>query len=277
MINRSIVSVVLLFISSSIFAASNANEGLADQVLAKAGLYEMIASFPEQMNAQAAQQSPFSTNPETTQKAINVLVSSFDEHQAKAYMLEYALKNTTSDELKQMHDWLSSALGARFIASEIETASVEGQSNLMRYAADLNSNPPSQQRIALIQEFEQKAMLTENVMDMMKTMMIGMANGINSVAPESERLSAEEAEAKMTEVIGNMIPLMEKMMWQQMLLIAHYSYRDYSEGEIREYISFLQGDVGQKYIGLSKGAGEVFGRIMSGALADIVKDSEHKK
>lgn len=272
---RSLFTIALLFVVNSVFANEGAHEGLADQVLEKVGLYEIISSFPEQIEAQFAQQSPFSTNQEASRKAAEALISSFNEHEAKAYMLEYAIKNTKVEELEKMLVWLNSPLGTRFTASEIEAGTVEGQSNLMRYAADLNSNPPSQERVLLIQEYEQKAQLTKNVLEVIKAMMIGAAKGINMAVPEPEKLSDQEVEAKMAEVVGNMMPMMERMMWQQMLITAHYMYRDFSEKEIREYIAFLQSSEGQRYISLGQGAGEVFGRIINESFIDMVQENEH--
>lgn len=272
---RSLFAVAILFVANSVLANESSHKGLANEVLEKVGLYEMIASFPEQVEAQFAQQSPFSENPEVSNKAGEILISSFNEHDAKAYMLDYAVENITAQELEEMLVWLDSPLGSRFTASELEAGTVEGQSNLMRYAADLNTNPPSQEKILLIQDYEQKAQLTKNMLEMMKTMMKGMAQGINAIAPESEKLSDQEAEEKMEEVIGNMLPMMERMMWQQMLITAHYMYRDFSEEEIREYMVFLQSNEGQKYILLGHGAAEVFGRIMNEAFVSMVRENEH--
>lgn len=202
--------------------------GLADQLLLKTGSYELIASYPQQIRAYAAQQSPYATDRATSSEAVKVLLAAFNQ---------------------------------------AEAASVEGQNNLLRYAATLSSNPPSESRIDLIQELERKAGWTELALEVMRTIMTGIAQAANAALPESERRAAGEIEAELAEVLGDLVPMLRQQLWQQLLLSAYYTYRDFTAAEIRAYINFLESDTGRQYSEAAKGIGEVFAGIF--AKADI--------
>jgi len=244
-------------------------EGLADQVLVKTGTYEMLSSFPEMIQAQAAQESPFSRNQEATQKAVRGLISSFNEVDARFSLLNKISENFTADELSKILDWLNSPLGTRFIASELEAASVEGQNNLLRYVATLSSNPPLESRILLIQEFERKSRLTDLTMNMLKSMMMGMAKTANASLSNEEKLEEAELIKQMEEIYTNMEPMMRESIWQQMLLTSHYSYRDFSDDELSEYIKFIDSDIGKKYVSVGENVIHVFTKIFTDALSSL--------
>lgn len=243
--------------------------GLADQLLLKTGSYELIASYPQQIRAYAAQQSPYATDRATSSEAVKVLLAAFNQAEANAVLLNHLVTNFSTQELSSMVAWLDSPLGARLIAAEVEAASVEGQNNLLRYAATLSSNPPSESRIDLIQELERKAGWTELALEVMSTIMTGIAQAANAALPESERRAAGEIEAALAEVLGDLAPMLRQQLWQQMLLSAHYTYRDFTAAEIRAYINFLESDTGRQYSEVAKGIGEVFAGIFAKAVKQL--------
>ena len=266
---KKLLLTIIFIISFVSQAYGSENVELADQVLVKSGTYEMLSSFPEMIQAQAAQQSPFSKNQEASQKATRDLISSFNEADARSNLLNIISNNYTTNELAKILKWLNSPLGARFIASELEVASVEGQNNLLRYAATLSSNPPLENRIIIIQEFESKSRLTDITMDMLKSMMTGMAKAINAASPNDEKVEEAALLEQIEETYTNMEPILRESIWQQMLIASHYSYRDFSDNEIRDYIKFLDSDTGKKYVSVGKSAVDVFTKIFTDAISSM--------
>lgn len=254
-------------------AQADSREGLADQVLMKSGTYEMIASFPEQIHAYSAQQSPFAVNQEAAEKAISIILSSFNEADSKAQLVERVAAKHTAEELNSILDWINSPLGNRFIVAELEAGSVEGQNNMMRYAATFSSNPPSETRIKLIQEFEENIGLTDLAMQMVDTMMSGIGKAAYTASEDKEHMSEQDFTTEMKEILNSMEPMMRQQMWQQMILTSHYSYRDFSDEEIRHYIDYLNTASGQAYVKVGEDVLHVITQIFTDVLYTLVEKS----
>jgi len=263
---------LLLFISLTSHAQAGEVEGLADQVLLQSGTYEMISSLPEQIRAHGSQQSPFETDRETSEKVINILASSFNEAEVKSDLLEYMVANYSSEDLKGILEWLHSPLGNRISTAEIEAGSVEGQSNMMRYSATFSSNPPPQERVLLIQEFEKKLRLTKLTMDMIKTMMYGISKSFYTASPEAERVSEQEFNAEVESMFLAMEPMLREQMWQQVILTSHYSYRDFSDAELNSYINYLDSEPGKKYVQVGEGLLKVITDVFTKAFSELIED-----
>lgn len=262
------LSVLCLMLAFLSVAHAGEKAGLADQVLMKSGAYELIASYPQQVRAYAAQQSPYATDRESSARAIDGLLAAFNQAEANAALLDHLEANFTAEELRSILAWLDSPLGVRLTAAEIEAAGVEGQNNLLRYAATLSGNPPPESRIGLMQELERTAGWTELTLEIMGTMMTGMAQAANAALPESERRAAGEIEQELAEVLANMAPMLREQLRQQMLLSAHYTYRDFTDDEIRSYIDYLDSETGRKHSAMGKGIGQVFGGIFAKAITE---------
>ena len=149
----------------------------------------------------------------------------------------------------------------------------------MRYAADLQTNPPAQDRIILIQNFEKSARQTDSTIKILELIMRGMMSGFKELSPNDKSLD-EEAINKQ---INEMKPMLQQMLWQQMLLMSHFMYQEFNNSEIETYIKFLESKAGKKYIDVAiEGYGDVFSSFFTTAApkikqaAEILKESEKK-
>ena len=143
----------------------------------------------------------------------------------------------------------------------------------------MQTNPPAQDRILLIQNFEKSARQTESTIRVLELIMRGMMSGFKEFSPTEKSLT-EEAISKQ---INDMKPMLQQMLWQQMLLMSHFMYQEFSNSEIEAYINFLESETGKKYIDVAiEGYGDVFRSFFTSAApkikkaAEILKESKKK-
>lgn len=244
------------------YAAAQQHEALARHVISMSGLDRVIASIPEQIEAQYNRRKPSATNPEAEERTVRILLSSYDPDRAQRLLLQSVLDHSDPGALQAIAGWLDSSLGRRLSAAELEASSVEGRANMMRYLADITERPPAQERIVLIQRFERAARVTDSMMGLVELIMWGFLSSLNEAVPEDLRVT-EDAIKKQLETTR---PMMKQLLWQQALLSSHYSYRNFSNAEIEQYITFLQSPAGQELTDLSIGGiADVFKDVFAGA------------
>ncbi len=245
----------LLMMSQTAFAEDASTESLARKVIQYSGIEKMIESFPAQIEAQYLQRQPVAKDPEIEKEVSEIMVESFDIVRAKKVLYNSIIQNSNKEQFQKMLLWLEAPLYKKLSEAEIETSTPEGQANLMRYAANLQSDPPSQTRVELIQRFERAAQQTEMFLQFFELITYGILSGFMELAPDKEKPTDEQIRKQVDE----MTPMMKQLMWQQMLITSHYAYRDFSNNEIEEYIGFLETETGKKYVRLSfNGITEVF-------------------
>ena len=248
---RSKVSLVLLFLLVSCCCASAAtHEEMVARYIEKSGVGEMLRTIPESMDALASQSSLTSRNPDVDIKVNRLLKESFDLKQAEKSLATYLLRNTDRKFIGDMLQWLETPLATKISKEEIKAAGPDKQPEMLRYLADLTSNPPSQERIAVIQEVEQATHLSELTTNILMELSKGMLDYVNRALPQDKRHQATDD----AEMIENMRPVIQESLRKQMILSSFYVYRNISNEELRDYAAFYRSELGQKEIAVTGAA-----------------------
>lgn len=237
-----LLSICIFINFSQVFAG--VHEDLVDKYIKISGIDEMLATFPGQIEAMNAQRILTSKNQELEKKIASIMKESFDITLADQNLYSFLLKNTDVNFLENLAQWYETPLAKKIIEEEMLSSGPESQAELLRYIADLQTNPPAQDRIAVIQELEKTTKLSELTTDIVLEMMRGMFEAFNLAMPEEKRQDIGNIE----EEIGKIRPLIQESMRQQMILSSFYSYRNISNEELGKYIDFYKSNVGKKEI-----------------------------
>ena len=252
-------SLALLVFST--FAAASTHEKLVSKYIELSGIEEILYSFPEQLEQTANQKSLTSTNPERDQKVVEILKSAFDSSKAENELYLYLLDHTNPQHLSDMIDWLESPLGRKIKMYEVESSLPQEQANMLRYIADLQADPPSQERIILLNTLEEVSQTSELVATITIDMIKGMIWAIGKTLPEEEQLNIQEAEEKIVE----MKPVIKSSLRQQMVIASFYTYRDITNEELEKYIALYQSDAGKAEIEI---VGAAISKVMTSWLSN---------
>jgi len=226
------------------FAAADTHEELVARYIELSGLGEMLASVPGYFDALASQKSLTSKNSEDEQKVYRMLEESFDVRQAEKDLSAFLLASTDEPYLRDMLRWLESPLARKITREETNASGAESRAEMLRYLADLQDNPPSQQRIELIQGVEQATHMAELTADILIEVMMGMLEATNAALPADRQGVPEEAYRE----IDGLRTTIESGLREQMVLESYYTYRNITDAELAAYIGFYETDLGQTEI-----------------------------
>lgn len=225
-------------------AAADTHEELVARYIELSGLGKALAAVPGTFDALASQKSLTSKNPEVEQQVCRMLKESFDARQAETDLADFLLVSTDERFLRDMLRWLETPLARKITREETDSSAPGKQADMLRYLADLQDNPPSQQRIELIQGVEQATHMAELTADILIEVMQGMLEATNAALPADRQGVPEEAYRE----IDGLRTTIESGLREEMVLESYYTYRNITDAELAAYIGFYETELGQTEI-----------------------------
>ncbi|MCF6252628.1 MAG: hypothetical protein L3J75_15385 [Methylococcaceae bacterium] len=266
-------SFIVLFSLNASSSADEKNE-LVTKIVKASGIELIIESIPEQFEAQKTQRRTTSRNPEIDDLVTKIFIENFNESLAKEQVHLTIFNKIDLNNLKKIVVWLDSPLGQRFSSAEVTASSPNAEADLLRYLADLQTSPPSQDRIALFQTFEKAAGLTDSAVSIFESLMRTIISGIRAITPESEGVSEE----KINSQIGIMIPILRQGMWQKMIAMSHFTYQEFTNEEVNEYIAFLNSNAGKQFSNIAVNVVKViYDDMIKRSLPKLIETAEKQK
>jgi len=249
-------------------AAQPSTAVLVDSAIELSGVAPVLESFPEQLSAMEQQRQMVSEAPETEARVYQALLDAYDVVQARQLLFDYLLQNADPATLKAAVATLETPLLRRITAEEVAASAGQASGDLLRYLGDLQSAPPTQERIGLIRQIVETAHMSETAVDLALTVVAGVQEALNQTLPEEKRKNPEE----LAEMLDNLRPALAKGLQQQMIYGSFYTYRNLSDDELEGYIAYLSGEVGQGFTAvMSKGLVHVFAESFAGAAEELAE------
>ena len=231
----------LIFIN---YVHAETHEALVTEYIKLSGITDMFASFPEQIKAVSSQKQLVAKQPEKENKITELLADSFDINMAEENLYNFLLQNTDKDFFQELIKWMDDPLVKRILEEEKDASDPEKQAMLLHYIADLQNDPPSLDRITLIQDMEKTLQLSDLTTHIAINMMKSITKSINSILPDDKRSQTNDIHDKIME----MEPLLKETYRQQLILSLFYIYRNISNEELKEYMVFYKSNIGKRTI-----------------------------
>lgn len=230
---------------TSVYANQAVSDAQVYQLLDKSGVTRTIEGLPMQMQAIGQQMALTAKDPSEHQKFMAVFSSSVNTDQMLQEMRDSIKSNVSNDEIANILTWLDSELATRIVQAELQSAQPDFQQNLMRYLAELQTNPPSPERTKAIINYVESADVVEQSMNMIMGMVEVMFEGLKANQPENTELAAN-----LDNQIEQMAKAMKPGLEQQMILTSYFIYQNISDEDLSKYSEFYQQPVGKKYLSL---------------------------
>ena len=244
LLKLSVVLFLLFFFIANALAQEKSD--LIDKYISKLYLYEAIESFPDHINAASNQRKLLSKKSEFESQLNEIFISSFDYNALKLRLKTYLLENTDKAFLNASLEWLNSDLAERITSEERNSNDVNKQSELVKYLSELQSNPPSQHRINLIQKLEEVTKQSEIVTHIVVDILMGM---IDNQALLSSQDEIQKIEFIKSEIQSNKNRLTTAFK-QQLILTNYYTYRNIDDYDLQKYIDHYKSEIGKKELSL---------------------------
>ena len=186
------------------------------------------------------QQANLTNNdPDKNRKATETILSAWDENEVNQAVFDHVKNNISAQELTSLLAWLKSDFTMRVKQAEGAATDPQFQANFMRYMAEIQTTPPSAERIAQINEFVDVTKSVDYTMVMVSDIVKGIASTEGSKSEEEVSMMLEQ-----------MKKVMKPQLDQQLKMVSFYIYRDINGEDLAKYLDFYREDLGQKEISL---------------------------
>jgi len=241
MLARTLLSLALLLApTTAALAGPNAGEEI-DAFIERSGMRRQLADVGDQLASQILAGASLD---ESTRTLL-----------AEAARREFALKKLIPDiragllakfdpvQTPAVNEWLEGDLGARVTAAEEAASSGDIQGRLQEYSQQLEANPPRPERVALVQQLDRAAGVTETNVEMALAIARASALAFNAASttphPESEIRDLIEQGAR---------PQLEKAIPPVVLLSTLMTYEPISDADLEAYAAFAHSAPGRWYV-----------------------------
>ncbi len=241
---------VVLLIACNVQAATEHHAAMVQKYIRLSGLKDTINTLPEMLVSMYERNRLTSEHPEIDRMVTETMVESFDSQKMLAELEQFLLVNTDEYYLIQILSWLETPLARKIVKEERESEQPANNADMMRYLADLQENPPAQERISLVQDLVATTHIADLAAAIAMRLIRGMLESVNMILPDEKQLPKEKIEAHLQQIRA----MMRGALRQQMTLTAYYTYRNISNAELQEYITFYKGKTGQQEIDITGGA-----------------------
>ena len=244
---------------------------LLDKLLLMSGLDEVVASYPEQLNAHFGDVDASGKDGNARLLARQRLLDAYKEIDAPMVLRGYVASELSSDDVKAIVVWFESPLGQRLTLAEQRAGSAAGVQAMGEYLDQLDKNPPDEERISLVRKFEKVARLTAINLSVIKVMFETELLAINAVALKSERQTSNQLSNVMHQKFYDMREMMMPGLMARLLAVSYYVLSEFINDEVQTYLDFLSSAAGRKLIVLYERAPvAVFAQVVRSAGIDVI-------
>ena len=231
-----------LFLSLPILAAdqSHPERALIEEVLTLYGVKEQVTQLPALLEAQLERerdQYPPDVYPVLSQAFAQAYRADGLYEKVVAHLEAAA----SPEQLLAAREWLRTPLSQKMTRLEVEAASPQTQEKIPEFAAELESNPPSADRVSLVQELDEAVGATETTIAVSVATVRAVVRGVQPLLPAGKRLPEEEIEHGVARLEAELQSTMKYSTWLGFL----YTYRSVSDQELTDYLAYWQSPEGR--------------------------------
>ncbi len=206
------------------------------------------------------------------------IIESFSAETIYQEVLNKIKENFDEKNLKTMLEFFKSPLAKKMVNLEIESGGPERSQNLSDFAMKLQSNPPAQERLALIKRLADAANSSDFSIEVTTQLGLAMMRGINAtdLVPSEKKLKLDDIQRYENEMRSKLKGPLEN----SSLISSLYTYQSVSDEEIKQYAAFYESETGQWFGKLLKeafkGAFATIGEKIGSRMIDVVNAEKNK-
>jgi len=223
---------------------------LLERLLLFSGLEAVVSSYPEQIQAQFERRDVSGPDEQARQTARQRLLDAYQGMDRAAELRAYVMSELQLDELKTIVAWFESSLGQRLMVAEQNAGTTQGRRAMRDFLVRFDQEPTPDERIRLVQQFEQVARLSAINLTVIRSMYESEFLAINAALEQPDRLSALQLHKLMQQQFYSMRDMMLPGLSSRLLAVSYFTLSEFSDDEIQVYIDFLNSTAGRRLISL---------------------------
>jgi hypothetical protein len=153
-------------------------------------------------------------------------------------------KNLESAKLAKALEWYDSPLGKRITGLELASLIPDGGQGL-----DSENDRPSERRLDLIRRLDAGGGASDTTVDVTMSIVGSLTRAFQPALPAVARLSRGQLDHELTRVRNQTLERIRRACLLNMLS----AYRDLTDGELEQYVRFVESEGGQWYMSVMNG------------------------
>ena len=235
--------VILMF--QSFFLQAQSSDDLANKIVNRSGLSEMISQFPALLKEgikQGAEQSG-GNNQKMVMQISQIIDQAFGINESIEIIRKDLSDQLTQQELTSVLEWLDSPLGKKITSMEISAMTSDSYHNMQSQLLDLQEKFRGSEREKLFQTFDKSTNATEASLETAIAVQLTLASAM-SAASNSPQMPSYEYLKKSIE--DNRF-MMRGVIGQQVFANYLYTYQGLTDNELTAYVDFTATPAGKHY------------------------------
>ena len=233
----SAITVISLFSLGCPQVFATGDEKLINELLEKSGATQQISMLPDVIKVMVPIQMAMYGAGEGISAAAGEKIST------EFFVGEDILDNVSGELAKDFNRkyaekymiWLDTALGKKITELEVNASSPEAALAVLAYSVKLQQQPPSAERIALVERLIEVLDAAEHAGKRSGMIMIKVSRGINSSLPKHRRTPDD-----VLEKVGDIYKKASVSQMESFIIPAFlYTYEPLSDEELGKYVDFL--------------------------------------
>jgi hypothetical protein len=214
---------------------------LIEQVLELAGIKKQIEFIPAHMNAQLLQQEQ-KFDPHVYAELSRAVTESFQPSELYKTVYEYFQNNSSDSRLLEVLNWKFSPLFQKMSQLEIDASAPEAAEAMKAYFTNLPANPPSKERILLIQRLSDASGSSKLYMKIVLAVTRSLFKVTEPLVPvEFRQTNKKEFELMFEGMLQDFGASLENSVTAALL----YTYNSVSDEELKKYTDFWESEAGR--------------------------------
>lgn len=264
------ILVAVVVMAASLLQAQSAKQ-LAREVYQNSGMNSIVKVLDQQFATQMNMNPAFAAEPETApfKKA---MLGVLNAKNIEKNLLNFLEEEVPLEELESMAGIYKDPFVNEFTVLEMSVLQPEKQQEMAVYKTELLTNPPSAERLKLIDQLIEGQNIAESTKEMNVGMVMAMMRGGNALQPEDKRLTEDEMMERMNKAFP---PNFDTMINQAIQSNSLFIYKDVPDEKLAKYVAIWNSEEGKttmvNFMNAIKYTFEQIGEQMGKSLASVKK------
>jgi hypothetical protein len=175
------------------------------------------------------------------------IIQAFDSDKLVRDARRFLLEEDNAHFVDEVNRWLGSPLTKRMNELELASNDPENLPDREAWFDELEQQMPPQSRLDIIRGLEEQTDATFYLVSIVSKMYVTLIQTMNPYMPAADQIPAERFEQIRMSIMGELMPLYRNVT----LAMNLYTYKDVSDQDLKEYVSFYDTDAGQWFVEVS--------------------------
>jgi len=217
-----------------------------DAFLDESGLRTQLLELPMILLEQFEEEGGY-FDEATKQKIRDTIQQTFSEELVMQDAREFLGNINDPEHMQVVRTWLNSPLTLKMNEYELGANSPEFELAREEFLTRLQSTPPDQSRVDTIFEFDELTEATYNTVKIITDLYLALIKTMNPYQTPDKQLDLNDTSKIRQSIMMQLLPVYENVTVAMNL----FAYREVTDAELEEYISFYKTDSGQWFVDVS--------------------------